>query len=530
MKKSNNFSVRAFLLALVFFALPVIWTGAATAAEDGKDFCWKDSQPRGVGTIPDTCRADEERIGLLCYKQCKPGMKRFGFDCHSVCPAGMENQGLFCRAAEYGRGGGYPWEFGDSLNDSGMYARCHAANGQGNCEKQGLIVYAKCKPGYINIGLICRPKQPDCAALNMGGQLDLSCAKKVEIGNPVTGQCGANQDKDAGLCYKKCSPGYNGIGPVCWGKPPTSWVECGMGAAKDSTTCGKIVFGQVASVAQVAVFIASFGSSSAVTTAGDAAQTANNLEKLQASYKTMKAQYDLFKKSGTAAAKRVVDAEKSLDAANKGRKGYVAMDTADSAVTDEDMIRMAAQISGILDPTGVSDTVAAYTYPKCSKYFPATSASASTPVSTTVAPVAAPAAAGGKISWVAASNGQIPAGAIIGGQETGRNLAICRAKYSNGVHPGKVVASNCNIGYGGKEVTIPNYEVAVGAVSWVAASNGQIPAGAVIGGQESGRNLAVCRANYQNGVHPGKVVASNCNIGYGGKEVTIPKYEVAVTR
>jgi hypothetical protein len=262
----------------------------------------------------------------------------------------------------------------------------------------------------------------------------------------------------------------------------------------------------------------------------DAAKDASRLAELKQKYSAMKVQYDVLKNSGSAAGKAVKNAETALDAANKGRKGYVAMQTGSDAVTEEDMIRMAAQISAIVDPTGLSDTVAAYTYPKCSKYFPATSAPSSTPVSTTVAPVAAPVAAGGRISWVAASNGQIPAGAIVGGQESGRNLAVCRANYNNGVHPGKVVASNCNIGWGGKEVTIPNYEVAVGAVTWVAASNGQIPAGAVIGGQESGRNLAVCRANFNNGVHPGKVVASNCNIGWGGKEVTIPNYEVAVVR
>jgi hypothetical protein len=29
-------------------------------------------------------------------------------------------------------------------------------------------------------------------------------------------------------------------------------------------------------------------------------------------------------------------------------------------------------------------------------------------------------------------------------------------------------------------------------------------------------------------VHPGKVVATNCNIEYGGKEVAVAQYEVLV--
>jgi hypothetical protein len=34
-------------------------------------------------------------------------------------------------------------------------------------------------------------------------------------------------------------------------------------------------------------------------------------------------------------------------------------------------VRAAAQIAAILDPSGVAGVVASYTYPKCSKYFPA---------------------------------------------------------------------------------------------------------------------------------------------------------------
>merc|ERR1712173_491854 len=37
--------------------------------------------------------------------------------------------------------------------------------------------------------------------------------------------------------------------------------------------------------------------------------------------------------------------------------------------TDEDVVRFVAKVSKIFDSTGVSSTVAAYTYPKCSKYF-----------------------------------------------------------------------------------------------------------------------------------------------------------------
>jgi hypothetical protein len=134
--------------------------------------------------------------------------------------------------------------------------------------------------------------------------------------------------------------------------------------------------------------------------------------------------------------------------------------------------------------------------------------------------------------WVFATNGYVPSGAIVGGWEQGRTLYVCRTWYGGGVHPGKVVGNNCNIGWGGKEITLEAYEVLVGdntRVRWVDASFGGIPAGALSGGYEAARpDLFVCRAQY-NGWQPGKIVAQNCNFGYGGEEKLSPYYQVLVT-
>ena len=387
---------------LVFLVLTAL-TASPSFAE--AEFCWKDSYGRGVGTIPESCAAGQDRIGLLCYDQCPAGMKRFGFDCHSVCPAGMDSQGLFCRASEYGRGAGYPWKGKDGFSDKGMFERCEAEQGTGQCEKNLLIVYPKCKPGYHNIGCcICRPNLPNCSALGLGFQLDLSCAKKVAIGAPKTGTC-SGQEKDAGLCYENCQGGYDGVGPVCWGMPPTNWVQCGMGAAKDSNTCASIVFGQVASVGQMAITVASLGSSTALTAGMSAPAQTSRLTKLKQQYSAMKVQFDLLKQTN----ENVARAVKAADYANKGKKGYTALDTASNAVTDsnavteEDMVRLAAQITAIVDPSGVAATVGAYTYPKCSKYFPPTGQGSNAPspstISAPVAPAAAPLAAGMGDAW-----------------------------------------------------------------------------------------------------------------------------------
>jgi hypothetical protein len=145
----------------------------------------------------------------------------------------------------------------------------------------------------------------------------------------------------------------------------------------------------------------------------------------------------------------------------------------------------------------------------------------------------APAPAGVELGWLS-SGTPLPQGVlpIIGGAEPGRQLPICRASFQNGVHPGKVVAGNCNIGYGGKEIVLNQFQLLVGraaptapAIAWVPFT-GQVPANAYIGGQEPDRTLPVCRAAHQNGVHPGKIVAGRCNIGWGGAEVVLAQFEV----
>lgn len=341
----------------------------AAANDAGQQFCWKDSYGRGIGKVPNKCASGYDRIGLLCYKKCPSNMKRSGFDCHSTCPNGMRDDGLYCRAAEYGRGAGYAWKPGDRLGSlDGARKRC--AQSHGSCEKNGAIIYPKCRTGYRNIGCcICRPNRPNCKALGLGNRIDLSCGKKIAIGQPKTGTCGSNQQKDAGLCYKRCRSGHSGVGPVCWAEKPKGWVNCGMGAAKDSKTCAAITFGQVAAVGQMAMFIGSLGTSSAAQGAKGPAE-AKKLTELQQNFNRMMDAFEAVKNTT-----EVQQAIKAAETAGNIQKGYNASQTAKKAVTAEDLIRAAAQIAAILDPSGVAATVAAYTYPTCSKYFGTTPSS-----------------------------------------------------------------------------------------------------------------------------------------------------------
>jgi len=318
---------------------------------DSGDFCWLDSSGRGVGTIPDTCASDREKIGLLCYSMCPQGTARFGFDCHSVCPPNMRDDGL-----EYGRGEGYPWQFGDGFNLDNARGRCEGDNGgPDTCEKNGEIYYPKCASGFSAFGCcICRPNPPDCGALGLGGQFDLSCAKNIIVGDPTPMQCGSNLQMDAGLCYSTCSSGSTGVGPVCWSSPPSGWVSCGLGAAKDSSTCDSIVFGQVSAVGQLAITIGSLGAGAGA----GAVNTGGKIEELLAKWKEIKelpeVQMAIQNAKDTAFVFKLVN--------------FLNGDLVPNS--PEEAVRLSAEVASFFDTSGISSTVAAFTYARCSTIVP----------------------------------------------------------------------------------------------------------------------------------------------------------------
>jgi len=138
------------------------------------------------------CPEGTEQLGAYCYEKCKTGYKRVGVQCYQECPAKWRDDGVYCRSAEYGRGAGYPWKAGDKPlpNMSGMFARCEAAHGKGNCEKWGLVVYPKCAKGYAPAGCcVCRPDDlagntEFCLEQWLLPGVDLSCKKHIVTPNP----------------------------------------------------------------------------------------------------------------------------------------------------------------------------------------------------------------------------------------------------------------------------------------------------------------------------------------------------------
>ena len=61
---------------------------------------------------------------------------------------------------------------------------------------------------------------------------------------------------------------------------------------------------------------------------------------------------------------------------------------------------------------------------------------------------------------------------------------------------------------------------------WVKGSNGKVNGFTLYGGNENGQNLFLC-AGYMNGTyHPGKIVGTNCNFGYGGRKCRQPQSQL----
>ncbi|XP_047022434.1 uncharacterized protein LOC124631846 isoform X1 [Helicoverpa zea] len=136
-------------------------------------------------------------------------------------------------------------------------------------------------------------------------------------------------------------------------------------------------------------------------------------------------------------------------------------------------------------------------------------------------------------NWVDASGGQIPPGAVVGGQDcSGEPLYVARAQHEGAVIPGKLCASHgcAYVPWGGQEHGKPQYQVLVGGPNnWVRTNGSNVPPGAFPGGQsEDGEPLYVGRVNHEGSLTTGKVQQSHgvCYISFAGQELGFPDYEI----
>jgi hypothetical protein len=355
--------------------------GAVVANAITVEFCWKNSYGRDVGKVPSHCPSNKETIagGVLCYTKCHHlgNYARFGYDCHQRCGSGWNDHGLFCNRGNRGRGVGTVqcgWEYWSSSSST---LGEHAANGRrllGNartrlvcggrhCSRKGRqdclgLCYPPCPSSHPNrIG--CNLCGVSCTGNGYAHGIAPSCPKKIYCSHGFeAATCPPGLEYDAGLCYKKCRSGYNGVGPVCWGQPPTvsgeKWVNCGMGAAKDDAACGSAVTNMILGPLEIIAFVATAGSSGAATTGAKAAARAGaNVAEAGSKLAALK--------------KAANSLDQGMEAVGKTTGYFSAMKNVNSAESETDAVRAAAELASVFDPSGVSSTVAAYAFDKCDK-------------------------------------------------------------------------------------------------------------------------------------------------------------------
>ena len=406
-----NKVIKVNRFAPFFWAFFTVLMMTSSIANAGLDYCWKNSYGRGVGTIPYKCSASQDTQGkapfFTCYEKCPAGYSSTSLGgCMQTCPAATFRDAFGnCvdngakkryKNVEYtlvsnpnpGRCNLFKYPFGNGIGNCFM-DECKKRNGANGCEWHGAAVVAKCKSGYKRAALHCIPDL-DCKGF-AGKGVDISgktfCeTKRKPPRPPKPADCGKGYVNDAGLCYKSCSAGYNGVGPVCWGTCPKvrgkQWVECGAGCAEDATACGLNTTDMVVSVLDSVVSIASLGTGSGITKLSKSAR-----QGLTKGIKQAAKQYGkTFTKRFTSGYKNAV---KSLTKGKMAKVGMVqdavtlqgtgrgiasffgaVQEIVGKDISQEEMdFQIAQQALGygsLLDPSGVMGVVAAYTKPLCS--------------------------------------------------------------------------------------------------------------------------------------------------------------------
>jgi hypothetical protein len=363
-------------LGLVIASFGVL-VGARDARADDSEVCWKDTDPRGAGTIPTECKNDQTNSAGLCYDACPSGWVGVGPACHVPCPSGWTPVGadptaVSCwkplvdrkSAISYGRGAGY------ALWDKD---KCNKKHSQG-CEKDGALYYPKCKTDYKGVGPVCWQQHKSCPAdFRDDG---LACAKPALRGRgagKIPTACAGGKEYQAGLCYKPCSADQKAVGPVCWDKCPAAFpVDCGAMCGQSVGSCAMSITSQVMTTLEVVGNIASCvltagASSAAIAGAKTAAQ-------MGAEAAMKGAVKDVSEASAKAIIKDVV--KSTVKTATKDQvKAQVKKAAKESGktVTENQLDNIVNAATGddfdftTLDPTGIASMVQSYNLPKCSK-------------------------------------------------------------------------------------------------------------------------------------------------------------------
>lgn len=136
----------------------------------------KNTYPRGAGYLPD---------------KCPEGFRKEGTVCKTYCPNGTTRTGEFCT----------------------QFIHAYIpGNKSKNPFKKGFYQRKSCRDGYKYRGTTCNKKCRDGFTFRSGAAGSAFCNMKRKT-RPL--QCKGTDQRNDGLCYKRCRPGYKGQGPTC---------------------------------------------------------------------------------------------------------------------------------------------------------------------------------------------------------------------------------------------------------------------------------------------------------------------------
>jgi hypothetical protein len=106
------------IILVLAVLVPAVSPAITILPPPGLNICWRDAYGRGVGTIPNQCKENQEKQGALCYDKCNttvvPPFYGVGPVCWETCKEGYHDGGVFCYQGghsytkkSYGRGVGY---------------------------------------------------------------------------------------------------------------------------------------------------------------------------------------------------------------------------------------------------------------------------------------------------------------------------------------------------------------------------------------------------------------------------------------
>jgi len=239
--------------------------------------------------------------------------------------------------------------------------------GDNEDENAGLC-YPKARPGYNGVGPVAW-QQCHGETFDMG----VVCTKKTfGRGAGVPMICDPAEDQDAGLCYKKCNANFHGVGPVCWARCPAGWTDCGAGCGTSSKECaGKIIDMITAPALMVANIVGTVVGTSAITKAvGMAAKTAAKVSKVA---KVAQKSIKIASKVAHFAKDIFAKGNQNGQTMTQEEADALAEATVDQAQgslglgDNEEAFMQAFDMIENVDPTGAMTAAKAFMFPLCSK-------------------------------------------------------------------------------------------------------------------------------------------------------------------